>query len=499
MEGGAGAGVEIPADLAITAFGEAWITAANAAAGRALLGVEIGTDVQAHSAILDDLAALTQAANKGFFFDSATTAATFDLSAVGRTLIGQSTQALMRTTGLGATTVGAAVFTLANPSAITFLRINADNSVTARTAADYRSDIGLVIGTNVQAWSADLDSFVTNASWTGNDLSLSGDLEVTGALVGLGNLQIDGSASLGDTVVTSLNGFILAGTAAATYTFPGSTQTLVGLTAIQTLTNKTLTTPVITAPAIDGGQALLLTALSVLSGTPTLGLFFDSSEALTAARTITFIVSDADRTLRFSGNVGLDGEFLIDGGALTLGLTGNTNVTLPLTGTLASLTGTETFTNKTLTTPAITNPTISNTAGSTVVTFSSVASNDDPNESIVQNRVGTNNATPTVILTITIPATTTTGIKAWVVARRTGGAAGTTEDGAFYEVSVVYKNVGGTATIIGSATITAIGESQAGWDVTLNPTGGTVQILGTGAIDNNVVWGATAHLFQIGA
>ena len=45
-------------------------------------------------------------------------------------------------TALGATTVGANLFTLANPSAIRFIRINADNSVSTRTAAQMLSDIG---------------------------------------------------------------------------------------------------------------------------------------------------------------------------------------------------------------------------------------------------------------------------------------------------------------------------------------------------------------------
>jgi hypothetical protein len=53
-----------------------------------------------------------------------------------------STSAAGARTNLGATTVGANIFTLTNPSAIRFLRFNADNTVTARAAADFRGDIG---------------------------------------------------------------------------------------------------------------------------------------------------------------------------------------------------------------------------------------------------------------------------------------------------------------------------------------------------------------------
>jgi uncharacterized protein (TIGR02145 family) len=42
----------------------------------------------------------------------------------------------------GSTTVGGSLFRLTNPSAVSFLRVNADNTVTARSAADFRSDIG---------------------------------------------------------------------------------------------------------------------------------------------------------------------------------------------------------------------------------------------------------------------------------------------------------------------------------------------------------------------
>lgn len=67
---------------------------------------------------------------------------------------GGTTQATART-GLGATTVGANLFTLTNPSAVTFPRINADNTVSALDAATFRSAIsaGTVTSVTVSAGS----------------------------------------------------------------------------------------------------------------------------------------------------------------------------------------------------------------------------------------------------------------------------------------------------------------------------------------------------------
>ena len=45
-------------------------------------------------------------------------------------------------TSLGGTTIGQSVFTLANPSAITFPRFNADNTASALNAADFRTSLG---------------------------------------------------------------------------------------------------------------------------------------------------------------------------------------------------------------------------------------------------------------------------------------------------------------------------------------------------------------------
>lgn len=62
-------------------------------------------------------------------------------------------------TSLGATTVGGNLFTLANPSAVTWPRINADNTVTTRSAAQTFSDLGI-----------NLNSVTTAGNTTGNEI-----------------------------------------------------------------------------------------------------------------------------------------------------------------------------------------------------------------------------------------------------------------------------------------------------------------------------------------
>jgi len=84
------------------------------------------------------------------------------------------------------------------------------------------------------------------------------------------------------------------------------------------------------------------------------------------------------------------------------------------------------------------------------------------------------------------------------VARRTGGASGTAEDGASYKIAATYKNVAGTATIIGAITTIYSNESQVGWDCTFNVSGATVLLQVTGAASNNVNWSlAKADVHQV--
>lgn len=133
------------------------------------------------------------------------------------------------------------------------------------------------------------------------------------------------------------------------------------------------------------------------------------------------------------------------------------------------------------------------TVNNNVLTYESEAASDNPTMTILQNRVATTNATLTTLHTLAIPASNTMLIKGFVVARRTGGTSGTAEDGAAYEFTAVYKNVAGTATVIGSTIITAVGEDQVGWDCQLNVSSGNVLIQVQGAADNNVTW----HLSEL--
>lgn len=104
------------------------------------------------------------------------------------------------------------------------------------------------------------------------------------------------------------------------------------------------------------------------------------------------------------------------------------------------------------------------------------------------SRVATTDATVTTLHEVPIPVDTTVGVTGYVVARRTGGSAGSANDGAFYTVTFAAKNTSGTAALIGAGTVTAVGESQAGWDVTLSASDGVIRVRVTGAADNNVQW-----------
>lgn len=131
---------------------------------------------------------------------------------------------------------------------------------------------------------------------------------------------------------------------------------------------------------------------------------------------------------------------------------------------------------------------LADSTGDEVFRISTTATNDDVIASYHQSRIATTDGTASTLYTHTIPASTTVRVEATVVARRTGGSAGTAEDGASYKLSGCYKNVAGTATIIGVVTTIYADEDQAGWNATLQVNAGTVRVRVTGATNNNVTW-----------
>lgn len=167
-------------------------------------------------------------------------------------------------TSLGATTLGSNIFTITNPSAITFPRFNADNTVSALSAATFRTAIGAGTGngtvTSVAALTlgttgTDLSSTVANGTTTPvitlnvptASASNRGALSSTdwstfngkqAALVSGTNIKtVSGSSLLGSGDVGTI-GVAYGGTGQTSYT---DGQLLIGNSTGNTLTKSTLT------------------------------------------------------------------------------------------------------------------------------------------------------------------------------------------------------------------------------------------------------------------
>ncbi|MDG2341485.1 MAG: hypothetical protein P8L24_00265, partial [Cytophagales bacterium] len=95
-----GSGTAATYDL--TAAGKTLLDDADAAAQRTTLGVAIGSDVQAYDAELAAVAGLTSAADKGIQFTGSGSAATYDLTAAGKALLDDANAAAQLVT-LGVT------------------------------------------------------------------------------------------------------------------------------------------------------------------------------------------------------------------------------------------------------------------------------------------------------------------------------------------------------------------------------------------------------------
>jgi hypothetical protein len=175
-----------------------------------------------------------------------------------------ATTASAARTSLGGTMLGANLFTITNPSAITFPRFNADNTVSSLNAADFRTAIGAGTGNGDVTTSGTqtltnktitfADNTLTGVASTGTSQTLTNktisvdDNTISGVaassfVLSNGSGNLDGSAAQ-----KAIPSGVVVGTTDAqtltskTITFADNTLTgVAGVTATQTLTNKTVT------------------------------------------------------------------------------------------------------------------------------------------------------------------------------------------------------------------------------------------------------------------
>jgi hypothetical protein len=181
-----------------------------------------------------------------------------------------------------------------------------------------------------------------NVSTTGNFNKVTITAPGTGA-----TLTIADNGSL----ITSGGHSLTFTTSAATSVIMPTTGTLATLAGSETFTNKTLT-----SPDINGGTLSGLTELAIRDTSAAFDVTIGatSSATLTAHRALTIDVTNSARTVKLAGNIDLAGNLTTTGGhAVGFTTSGATALTLPTTGTVATLAGSETFTNKILTSPTI--------------------------------------------------------------------------------------------------------------------------------------------------
>ena len=228
-----------------------------------------------------------------------------------------------------------------------------DAQVTAQDL-DFQADTG-------GALSIDLDSeSLTFTGGTGIDTSGSGNavtFAIDSTVATLTGTQTLTNKTLTTPVISTI-------TNTGTLTLPTSTDTLVGRATTDTLTNKTLT------------SAVLNTSVSGTAVLDEDNMASNSDTQLATQQSIKAYVDSqvTAQDLDFQGDTGgalsidLDSETLTVAGGTGIDTSGSGNtLTVAIDSTVATLTGTQTLTNKTLTSPTLTTPVLNTSVSGTAV------------------------------------------------------------------------------------------------------------------------------------
>ena len=182
-------------------------------------------------------------------------------------------------TSLGGTTVGQSMFTLTNPSAITFPQFNADNTVSALDAASFRTAIG--------AGTSSTTGTVTSVGGTG---TVNG-ITLTGTVTSTGNLTLGGTLS-GVSLTTQVSGTLPVLNGGTGTTTPalvaGSNVTITGTWPNQTInataSGGTVTSvSVVSANGFAGTVATATTTPAITLTTSITGVLKGNGTAISAA------------------------------------------------------------------------------------------------------------------------------------------------------------------------------------------------------------------------